>query len=209
MAHGNFLPWPYNSIHKDQTLDIFIKSMVSLKMSILQIWVNWASKITLKNLQLSSIKIKGGLAPCDVTCSRSMRSPCTILKEIRAVYSLGLSLLNCWLPSADCQVLTRQWLSSLTPVGYVCMCACVVHVLSIGPSQWRRFPVPVSWASDEDYDDDLPLMKLCVFLCMPQTHSVHAVANQVSFTPFYMQWLAYYWELDCAPNSDSLFRFLL
>ena len=41
--------------------------MVSLKMSILQSWVTWASKITLKNLQLCSIKIKGSHAPCDVT----------------------------------------------------------------------------------------------------------------------------------------------
>ena len=58
--------------HKDQTLDIFIKSMVSLKMSILQIWVTWASKITLKNLQLCSIKMKGSHTPCDVTRSRCM-----------------------------------------------------------------------------------------------------------------------------------------
>ena len=63
---------PQNSIHNDQTLDIFIKSMASLKMSILQIWITWASKITFKNLQLYSIKIKGSHAPCDVTCSRSM-----------------------------------------------------------------------------------------------------------------------------------------
>ena len=59
-------------MHKDQTLDIFIKSMVSLKMSILQIWVTWASKITLKNLQLCSSKIKGSHTPCDVTRSRSI-----------------------------------------------------------------------------------------------------------------------------------------
>ena len=59
-------------MHKDQTLDIFIKSMVSLKMFILQIWVTWASKITLKNLQLCSIKIKGSHTPCDVTRSRSI-----------------------------------------------------------------------------------------------------------------------------------------
>ena len=58
--------------HKDQTLDIFIKSMVSLKISILQIWVTWASKITLINLQLCSIKIKGTHTPCDVTRSRSI-----------------------------------------------------------------------------------------------------------------------------------------
>ena len=32
-------------------------------MSILQIWVTWASKITFKNLQLCSIKIKGSHAP--------------------------------------------------------------------------------------------------------------------------------------------------
>ena len=63
---------PY--IIKDQTLDIFIKSMVNLKMSILQIWVTWASKITLKNLQLCSIKIKGSLPLCDTTCSRSIHS---------------------------------------------------------------------------------------------------------------------------------------
>ena len=30
MAHGKKLPCAINSIHKDQTLDIFIKSMVSL-----------------------------------------------------------------------------------------------------------------------------------------------------------------------------------
>ena len=48
------------------------------------------------------------------------------------------------------------------------MCACIVHVLGIGPSRWR-FPVPISPASDEEYDDDPPLKKLCVFLCMPQT----------------------------------------
>ena len=46
--------------------------MVGLKLFILQIWVNWAPKITLKKLQLSTIKIKGGPAPCDVTCSRSI-----------------------------------------------------------------------------------------------------------------------------------------
>ena len=39
---------------------------------ILQIWVTWASKITLKNFQLCSIKIKGSHAPCDVTCNRSI-----------------------------------------------------------------------------------------------------------------------------------------
>ena len=32
-------------------------------MSILQIWITWASKITLKNLQLCSIKIKGSHTP--------------------------------------------------------------------------------------------------------------------------------------------------
>ena len=69
-------------MHKDQTLDIFIKSMVSLKMSILQIWVTWASKITLKNLQLCSIKMKGSHTPCDVTRSRSIRSfPKSFLKK--------------------------------------------------------------------------------------------------------------------------------
>ena len=47
-------------------------SIVSLKMSIMQIWVTWASKITFKNLQLCSIKIKGSHTPCDVTCSRSI-----------------------------------------------------------------------------------------------------------------------------------------
>ena len=57
MPHGK------NSIHKDQTLDILVKSMVRLKMSILQIWVSWASKITFKNLPLCSIKIKGSHAP--------------------------------------------------------------------------------------------------------------------------------------------------
>ena len=47
-----------------------LKSMVRLKMSILQIWVTWASKITSKlNLQLCSIKIKGSHAPCDVTAA--------------------------------------------------------------------------------------------------------------------------------------------
>ena len=44
--------------------------MVSLKRSILQIWVTWASKIALKNLQLYSVKIKGSHAPCDITRSR-------------------------------------------------------------------------------------------------------------------------------------------
>ena len=71
--HGKKLPRAINSIHKDQTLDIFIKSMVSLKMSILQIWVTWASKITLKNLQLCGIKIKGSHTPCDSTCSHSIQ----------------------------------------------------------------------------------------------------------------------------------------
>jgi len=48
--------------------------LYSLKMSILQIWVTWASNITLKNLQLCSTKIKGSHTPCDVThsCSISM-----------------------------------------------------------------------------------------------------------------------------------------
>ena len=46
--------------------------MVSLKMSILLIWVTWASKITLKNLQLCTIKIKESHTPCDVTHSRSI-----------------------------------------------------------------------------------------------------------------------------------------
>ena len=36
-----------------------INGIISLEMSILQIWVTWASKITLKNLQLCSLKIKG------------------------------------------------------------------------------------------------------------------------------------------------------
>ena len=63
MAHGNFLPCAIEPMHKDQILDIFIKSMVSLKISILQIWVTWASKITIKILQLCSIKIKGSHTP--------------------------------------------------------------------------------------------------------------------------------------------------
>ena len=36
---------------------------------ILQIWVTWASKITIKNFQLCSIKIKGSHAPCDVNAT--------------------------------------------------------------------------------------------------------------------------------------------
>ena len=45
-----------------------------------------------------------------------------------------------------------------------------VHALGIGPSRcmWGWFPVPVSSASDEDYDDHPPLNKFCVFLCIPQ-----------------------------------------
>ena len=39
------------------------QSMVSLKMSILHIWVTWASKITLKNLQLYSIKLREATLP--------------------------------------------------------------------------------------------------------------------------------------------------
>ena len=50
-------------------LDIFIKSMVSLKISILQIWVTWACKITLRYFQLFCIKIKGSHALCDITFS--------------------------------------------------------------------------------------------------------------------------------------------
>ena len=42
-----------------------LKSVVRLKMSILQIWVIWASKITFKNLQLCSVKIKGSHTPCE------------------------------------------------------------------------------------------------------------------------------------------------
>ena len=49
-----------------------IKSMVSLKMSILQIWVTWASKITVKNLQLCNIKVKGSHTPCDIAQSHSI-----------------------------------------------------------------------------------------------------------------------------------------
>ena len=63
--------------------------MVSLKMSILQIWVNWASKITLKNLQLSSIKIKGGHAPCDVTCSRSILLSQNMLNHLKLISRPG------------------------------------------------------------------------------------------------------------------------
>ena len=43
---------------------------------------------------------------------------------------------------------------------------------------WRRFPVPVSSASDEDYDDDPPLKKLCVFLCMPQNAPEYTSEHQ-------------------------------
>ena len=46
-----------------------IKSVISLKTFILQIWVTWASKITIKNFQLCSIKIKGSHAPCDVNAT--------------------------------------------------------------------------------------------------------------------------------------------
>ena len=46
--------------------------MASLKTFILQIWVTWASKITIKNFQLCSIKIKGSHDPRDVTCNRSI-----------------------------------------------------------------------------------------------------------------------------------------
>ena len=48
------------------------------------------------------------------------------------------------------------------------MCASVVHVLGIVSCAWRWFSVSVSSASNEDYNDDPPLNKLCVFLCMPQ-----------------------------------------
>ena len=48
--------------------------MVSLKMSILQIWVTWASKITF-------IKIKGSHTPCDVTRSRSI-----VVKRVIELY---------------------------------------------------------------------------------------------------------------------------
>ena len=46
----------------------------------MQIWVTWASKITFKNLQLCSIKIKGSHTPCDVTCTGSIytTSVCTV-----------------------------------------------------------------------------------------------------------------------------------
>ena len=37
--------------------------MISLKTFILQIWVTWASKITIKNFQLCSIKIKEATPP--------------------------------------------------------------------------------------------------------------------------------------------------
>ena len=39
------------------------KKLISLKTFILQIWVTWASKITIKKCQLCSIKIKGSHAP--------------------------------------------------------------------------------------------------------------------------------------------------
>ena len=41
-------------------------------------WVTWASKITIKNFQLCSIKMKGSHAPCDVTCNRSIASYCVV-----------------------------------------------------------------------------------------------------------------------------------
>ena len=63
MAHGKKLPCTINSMHKDQTLDIFIKSMVSLKMSILQIWVTWASKITLKICSSVASKLREATPP--------------------------------------------------------------------------------------------------------------------------------------------------
>ena len=68
---------------------IFIKSMVSLKMSILQIWVTSASKVTQKNLQLCSIKNKGSHTPCDITCSRSIHHV-IILTRLSQCYS-GIS----------------------------------------------------------------------------------------------------------------------
>ena len=55
--------------HRTPYLDIFIKSVISLKTFILQIWVTWASKISVKNFQFCSIKIKGSHAPCDVNAS--------------------------------------------------------------------------------------------------------------------------------------------
>ena len=42
---------------------LWTKSVISLKTFILQIWVTWASKITIKNFQLCIIKIKGSHAP--------------------------------------------------------------------------------------------------------------------------------------------------
>ena len=38
-----------------------------------KIWVTWASKITIKNFQLCSIKIKGCHAPCDVNATALWR----------------------------------------------------------------------------------------------------------------------------------------
>ena len=76
MLHGKKLPC---TIELHTYLDIFIKSMVGLKMSILQIWVTWASKITLKNLQLCSIKLREATPPVTshITWSRSIK--CFIL----------------------------------------------------------------------------------------------------------------------------------
>ena len=55
--------------HKDHTLDIFTKSMVSLEMSILLLGL---PRLPKKNLKLCSIKIKGSHTPCKSTCSRSV-----------------------------------------------------------------------------------------------------------------------------------------
>ena len=76
MPHGKKLPC---TIELHTYLDIFIKSMVGLKMSILQNWVTWASKITLKNLQLCSIKLREATPPVTshITWSRSIK--CFIL----------------------------------------------------------------------------------------------------------------------------------
>ena len=68
--------WPYAcaiELHIIRTkYGTKINGNIRLKMSILQIWVTWASKITFTNLQLCSIKIKGSHGPCDITCSRSI-----------------------------------------------------------------------------------------------------------------------------------------
>ena len=68
----------------------FYKSMVRLKMSILQIWVTWASKSTFKNLRLCSIKILVcAMTKYNISCVLLAQTHLTMMNHLTSIFQIA------------------------------------------------------------------------------------------------------------------------